>query len=353
MTDTRETAPVLIRRTRQTMSIVLNRPEAVNSLDLRMVRLIAKALDEAEGDPLVHRVLFYGKGERGFCAGGDVKAMARMVGEGRMEECLRFLQEEYRVDLAVHRFPKPVTVIADGITMGGGLGLCSGADIVLATERSRSAMPETRIGFFPDVGATGWLFSKCPPGYPEYLGIIGHEVAGPECVRVGLATHLISSEDLDGTIEAIENGVLKPSAERSIAAESVLECIDPFLRKEIPSDPAMDEWVKTYFAGRTSVAGIAEDLRECTVLTDLCGEVFAQLSQRSPTAVALTLQLLRRNEGRAIEDVLEADLRAARFILSHPDFLEGVRARLIDKDDRPRWRPARTEEVTLDPDIFR
>lgn len=349
--EAKETAPVLVRRRGQTISIVLNRPEAVNSLDRGMVRLIRKALDEAERDPLIHRVLFYGRGERGFCAGGDVKNMARLVREGEVEECLRFLDEEYQVDLAVHRFPKPVFILADGITMGGGLGLCAGADVVLGTERTRSAMPETRIGFFPDVGATGWLFRKCPPGYPEYLGITGHEVAGPECVRVGLATHLVASRDLPRIIETIEESALEPAGEKAMAVGGILKLIEPFLQKEIPSKPLMDDWVRTYFAGRMNVAAIVDELRECSVFMDLCREVFQQLSERSPTALVLTLHLLRRNEGRTIEDVFKADLKAARFILCHPDFLEGVRARLIDKDDRPRWSPDSLEEVQFDLDL--
>lgn len=351
MADTKETPPILIRRRHQTMSIVLNRPKTVNSLDRRMVRLIMKGLEEAEQDPLVRRVLFYGKGEKGFCAGGDVKAMAHLVRQGEVEECLRFLEEEYQLDLAIHRYSKPVVIVADGITMGGGLGLCAGADVVLATERTRSAMPETRIGFFPDVGATGWLFSKCPRGYPEYLGVTGHEVAGPECVRVGLATHWCASIHLPEIIEAIEESNLEPAPARSKAVGSILKLIDPFFLKEIPANPWMDGWVETYFAGRTNVTAIMEDLRGCSVFMDLCQEVFQQISERSPTALVLTLYLLRRNEGRAIEDVLRTDLKAARFILSHPDFLEGVRARLIDKDERPRWSPDSLDAVRFDLDL--
>ncbi|RJR53182.1 MAG: enoyl-CoA hydratase/isomerase family protein [Desulfobacteraceae bacterium] len=335
--------PVLIRRNNQTLSIVLNRPGAVNSLDRKMVQLIREALDEAEKNPLVKRVLFYGEGEKGFCAGGDVKMMARLVGRGKTEECLDFLREEYQVDLTVHRLPKPVVVLADGITMGGGLGLCAGADIVLSTERTRSAMPETRIGFFPDVGATGWMFRKCPPGYPEYLGLTGYEMVGTECVRVGLTTHSVSSKDIPLIRTLLEESQPNVSPERAEAAEAITRLIEPFLQKEIPSRRAMDDWVEDYFAGKATVTSVVEGLRECSVFTDLCGDVFHELSERSPTALVMTLKLLRRNEGRTMEDVFLNDLHAARFILSHPDFLEGVRARLLDKDDKPRWQPETIE----------
>lgn len=335
--------PVLIKRNNQTLSIVLNRPQAVNSLDRKMVQLIGEGLEEAKKNPLVKRVLFYGEGEKGFCAGGDVKMMARLVGRGKLEECLDFLEEEYRVDLTIHRFPKPVIVLADGITMGGGLGLCAGADIVVSTERTRSAMPETRIGFFPDVGATGWMFRKCPPGYPEYLGLTGYEMVGTECVRVGLTTHSVASGDIPLIRTLLEESHLSVSPERVEAAETIAGLIEPFLQKEIPSKSSMDDWVGDYFAGKATVTAIAEGLRECSIFMDLCNDVFRELSERSPTALVLTHRLLRRNEGRTMEDVLRADLQAAHFILSHPDFLEGVRARLLDRDDKPRWQPETIE----------
>jgi enoyl-CoA hydratase len=337
--------PVLVKRESATLSIVLNRPEALNSLNHTMVRLIHDALIGAAQDPSIRLVLFYGTGTRGFCAGGDIKAMARFVREGRLEEALAFLKEEYALDLHIHRFPKPVVVLADGITMGGGLGLSAGADVVLATERTCTAMPETRIGFFPDVGATGWMFEKCPPGYPEYLGLTGYESIGPECVRVGLATRLVSSSDLPDIVRRLEQEAGELGGDRIQAAERILALLDPFCASNVPRKPDMDEWVKTYFEGKTAIPSMVANLRQCSLFSDLCEDVFAHLSERSPTALAVTLQLLRHNKGRPISEVFEADLKAARFILSHPDFLEGVRARLIDKDDRPLWRPARMEEV--------
>ena len=117
-----------------------------------------------------------GAGDRGFCAGGDLKELTRAVQAGAVHLADQFFHDEYALDLMLHQCPKPVVVLAHGITMGGGLGLAAGADIVVATETTRMAMPETRIGFFPDVGGTGWLFTKCPPGYPEYLALTGYEL---------------------------------------------------------------------------------------------------------------------------------------------------------------------------------
>jgi enoyl-CoA hydratase len=347
-------SPVLITKNGPVQSIVLNRPAALNSLSYEMIALIRKAVEGAAEDETVGMLLFYGAGDKGFCAGGDIKAMARDVREGRMERALHFLSEEYALDLSLHRFPKPVVVLADGITMGGGLGLAAGADIVVATERTRMAMPETRIGFFPDVGATGWLFKKCPPGYPEYLGLTGYEVQGPESVRLGLATRLVLSQDLPAVIQLLETipGGLEGNKPQKL--KHIFGLLEPFFLKDIPSHPEMDEWVRNTLAGKNSIPTLLEELRQCSLFSDLCRGIFQRLSERSPTALIVTLQLLRHNSGRSLEEVFAMDLKASRFLLDHPDYLEGVRARLIDKDDRPRWQPDRLEdvmEIRLDPEV--
>lgn len=336
---------VIVHRHDSMMTIVLNRPKILNSLNLEMIRLIDKVLDEAEAEKGCQFILFYGAGERGFCAGGDIKALARAVQEKTAPSAEKILEEEYDLCLRLHRFAKPIIVLADGITMGAGLGLAAAADLVVATERTRMAMPETRIGFFPDVGATGWMFSKCPEGYPEYLGLTGYEMVGAEAVRVGFASHLLSSERLPELAAALEgySGSLSPT--RSQGAQTLFAGLDHFFDKNIPMNPDMDEWVALYFAGKSSIAEIMKSLRQCTIQTHLCDGVFTRLAERSPTAVVLTLKLLRHNEAQPIEAVFRADLKAARFIVAHPDYVEGVRARLVDKDDKPQWQPATIEEV--------
>jgi enoyl-CoA hydratase/carnithine racemase len=238
-----------------------------------------------------------------------------------------------------------VIVLADGITMGAGLGLTAAADIAVATERTRMAMPETRIGFFVDVGATGWMFARCPKGYPEYLALTGYEVAGAEAVRIGFSTHLAKSAELPEVKGILESWRVELPRERRAAARQLTTALERFFNKAIPSKSEMDTWVAEYFSGKTSMVNLMEDLRQCSVFSDLCDGVFNRLSERSPTSVVLTLELLRHNQGRPLEEVFQADLNAARFIFTHPDFVEGVRARLIDKDDRPRWRPPTIEAV--------
>ncbi|MBW1982033.1 MAG: enoyl-CoA hydratase/isomerase family protein [Deltaproteobacteria bacterium] len=343
---TTQTDPsVFVLRGKTMVKIVLNRPRVLNSLNLEMIRLIQQCLDEVEEDASLQFVVFSGAGEKGFCAGGDIKALAQAIVDKKVMRPDLILQEEYDLCLRLHHFPKPVVVLADGITMGAGLGLAAGADIVLATDRTRMAMPETRIGFFPDVGATGWMFEKCPAGYPEYLGLTGYEMVGAEAVRVGFATHLVRGGNLDQCLELLRDYTAPLPPERPPGARLLADALEPFLEPHIPAKAEMDEWVASYFAGAHSVVEMLTSLRQCSIQTPLCEGVFFRLSERSPTALVLTLKLLRHNEGRPIEEVLQADLEAARFMFAHHDYFEGVRARLIDKDDQPKWQPATIEEV--------
>lgn len=336
---------VLVQRHPQMTSIVLNRPRVLNSINLEMLRALDQVLDEVEKEPSFQFILLSGAGEKGFCAGGDIKAIAEVVRRDSSTKAVQILAEEYALCLRIHRFPKPVIVLADGITMGAGLGLTAGADLAIATERTRMAMPETRIGFFVDVGATGWMFARCPKGYPEYLALTGYEVLGAEAVRVGFATHLTGSDRLAELKRLLETYTDELSPNRSEAARKLASACDRFFRREIRAKPDMDDWVAAYFSGKTSLVDLMEELRQCSIQSELCDGVFHRLSERSPTSVVLTLELLRHNEGRPLEEVFQADLKAARFVFSHPDFVEGVRARLIDKDDKPRWQPPTIEEV--------
>ena len=344
-TNVQPESEILIQRQHRMTSIILNRPRALNSLNLEMIRLIQKALDKIETDEHCRFVLFYGAGDKGFCAGGDVKALARAIQQKSVLSADMILEQEYNMLLRLHRFPKPVIVLADGITMGAGLGLAASGDIAVATERTRMAMPETRIGFFPDVGSTGWMFDRCPAGYPEYLGLTGYEMNGAETVRVGFASHLTSSDKLPELINILEGYETDLPRSRNQAAKLLASTLDPIFKKDIATKTDMDEWVAAYFKGKSSLLRLIESLRQCSIQTRLCDQVFERLAERSPTALAVTLKLLRHNEHLSLEKVFQSELSAARFILNHPDYVEGVRARLVDKDDNPRWQPDNIEAV--------
>ncbi|MFA5111958.1 MAG: enoyl-CoA hydratase/isomerase family protein [Desulfobaccales bacterium] len=336
---------VLVNRQPGLLAIVLNRPRVLNTLNLEMIRLLRRALDTAQAAADVRLVLLSGAGDRGFCAGGDLKELTGAVKEGRVARADQFFEEEYALDLLIHRFPKPVAALAPGITMGGGLGLAAGADIVVATEATRMAMPETRIGFFPDVGATGWLFAKCPPGYPEYLALTGYELIGAECVRLGLATHLVPEARLSELRQALDQCAAELPAAREAAAAELQRVLGSLGSKDIPPNPELDAWVAAHFAGKTSLQEIVAGLERCSLDLPLCAEVRRRLGERSPTALAVTLQLLRANEGRPLPEVFHREALASHFLITHPDYLEGIRARILDKDDQPRWQPGTIAEL--------
>lgn len=346
MTDQQE-SHVLCRRSTFMMSIILNRPRAINSLTEDMIDQIDGLLHQARTDAQCRFVFFYSATPKGFCAGGDVKELAGAAGRQDYEKLDAFFRKEYALDLKLHLFSKPVVVLADGITMGGGLGITAGADVRIATERTRMAMPETRIGFFPDVGATGWMFSRCPEGYPEYLGLTGYEMRGAECVRLGLANYYMLSKNIPRLIETLEK--FEPDADLSKEGMTgeIIGKIAEYFDDGIPEDKAMDRWVAKYFAGQFDLLHLLDSLSRCTKQQEHCDEVFSSIGERSPTALVLALKLMRHNEGRPIADVFAAELKAAAFISRHPDYAEGVRARLVDRDDQPRWTPDRIDQVDL------
>ncbi len=338
---------VLSRNLKSGLSIILNRPEVINSLSEAMLDDIDALLDRAESDPQCRFVLFSSTTVRGFCAGGDMKVLARLGARKHFDQVDSFFRKEYGLDLRIHLFGKPVIVLADGITMGGGLGITAGAGIRIATERTRMAMPETRIGFFPDVGSTGWMFERCPKGYPEYLGLTGYDMQGVECVRLGFASHYVKSENLYAVINALERMELQGDTDRKSLEPEILKKISTWLDFNIPERRDLDAWVEKYFAGQTDINEILTSLRQCCEQQDHCDEVFTHIAERSPTALVLALKLMRHNEGRPITDVFATELKAAKYITRHPDYVEGVRARLVDKDNQPKWKPDRIDLVDV------
>jgi enoyl-CoA hydratase len=338
---------VLVKRSERVMTIILNRPHEINALTTEMVRLIRQALEEARTEDHFQFVLVSGAGGRGFCSGGDLKMLAEAAKEKDFERTGQFFREEYALDLYIHRFPKPVVVMAEGVTMGGGLGLAAGADIVVVTERTLMAMPETRIGFFPDVGSTGWMFTKCPAGYPEYLGLTGYEMKGIECVRLGLAHCFAGEGRLQELKEVLANYPERLSSEKKLGVVQLKSFISLFIEKVSPSNLEMDEWIAKYFSGKDSVLEIMALLFQCSSWNRFCEDAYHRMTERSPTALVLTLRLLRHNEGRPLEEVFPIEAKATRFIISHPDYIEGIRAYILDKDEKPHWQPPTITEVSL------
>jgi enoyl-CoA hydratase len=296
--------------------ITLNRPAAINALTHEMVVLIASALDAWRDDDVVETVLLDGAGERGFCAGGDVVALARSGAEADA-----FWRAEYRLNATIARYPKPVVAFMDGLVLGGGVGLACHASHRLVTERSKVGLPETGIGFLPDVGAT-WLLSRAPGELGLFAALTNRMLTPPEAIELGLADDYVERDDLE----------LLAISLRDAPPDEVLR---GFALAVLPSG-LLDqrEWIDWSLAGDD----LSEMLRRLDAGDDEAHEAGRVIRSKSPTASAVTIAALRSAVGAAsLEDALVTELRTAVRLAEFPDFAEGVRAQLVDKDRSPRW----------------
>jgi enoyl-CoA hydratase len=329
---------VLVRTYGGLGHLTLNRPRAINALDLGMIGDLATALDAWQGDTDVDVVLLDGAGERGLCAGGDVRGLAEQITSGHPEDTGVFFRAEYALNARIAEYPTTIIAIADGITMGGGIGLAGHAAIRVVTERSKLAMPETRIGFTPDVGGT-WLLAHAPGRLGEYLGLTGHVMNGSDAIYAGFADHFVPSDRLDALRDALET-----RADPSSPTELIL------LFDETPEPShliAARAWIDDAFAA-DSVADIVTRLRarpepEAAATADLLGEL-------APTALAVTLEAVRRaRDLPGLRDALAQEYGLVLwFATTQPDLVEGIRAQVIDKDRSPKWRPATIDELPPD-----
>ena len=332
---------VIVQDCGQFMNIVLNSPQTLNSLTLDFVRQLSMALDLVESRSEMRLLLLSGEGPKGFCAGGNVKILAEAAIAGDLIMPMTFFEVEYALDLRLHRLAKPFVALVNGFCMGGGMGLSAGADMILAAPDTKMAMPETLIGFFPDVAATRWLFDKLPPGYPEYLGLTGAMLRGAECVSLGLATHLVDGGRLEDLIMALEDAGLELPADKERSLALLHEALEPYLLEIPPQKP--DPEVERLFAGADDMAALLKQLKNDGGV--LAKEAHELLLERSPTACALTLELMGLNRDAPLDAAFDREYRAAHFMIRHPDYVEGIRARLLEKDSQPKWSPPTVGEL--------
>ncbi len=314
--------------------ISLDRPKAINSLTLPMVRALFLALQRFEDDPAISCVVLRGEGERGLCAGGDVRII-HDLGKAGDPQVLDFWREEFPLNYRIAHFGKPYVALMDGIVMGGGVGISAHGSHRIVTERTRLAMPETGIGYFPDVGGS-WLLPRAPGECGTWLGLTGNAVTAADAIYAGFADYCVPSGRLDALVQALSNATNIEGVDATIASY------------------ATDEGKGQLAANR--------DIIDATFRFGTVEEIFAALSarddafsretlevlrKRSPTSLKLTLKLLRLGrESASLIECLEREFAAGTEILRQHDFYEGVRAALVDKDRNPRWQPALLEEVS-------
>jgi enoyl-CoA hydratase len=328
---------VIVRREGHAGIIRLNRPKAINALTLDMVRIIAAALDRFERDPAIAVVLLEGAGERGLCAGGDIRGLyesSRAQGDlGKI-----FWREEYVVNARIARFPKPYVSFMNGLVMGGGVGLSAHGRHRVVTEKTKLAMPEAGLGFFPDVGGT-WLLSRTPGELGAYFGLTGQTMNGPDAIHARFADAVVPTEKLPALRERLTG--LDPGT----PSGDVDALIDSFATGET-SGPvtALQSRIDVWFAHdrvQDIVAALERDGSELALST------LKTLNEKSPRGMVVTLKLLRlARASSSLEECLTREYRAALAVFASDDFREGVRAAVIDKDRNPHWSPARIEDVT-------
>lgn len=333
--------PVLAEVRNGVGHLILNRPAGLNALTLEMVRLLADQLHAWAADPAIRVVVLRAAGDKAFCAGGDIRALydSHLSG-GELQRY--FFEEEYALDLYIHRYPKPLLALMDGFVLGGGMGLVQGAALRVITERARLGMPEVGIGYFPDVGGSYFL-PRLPGELGTYLGVSGRHIGAADALYCGLADHCLPRErlvDLDAGLDRISwSSAPLDDLQRLLASlgqaelpEAELATLRPLIDEHfaLPDVPAI----------RAALRGESRPQWQAWAT-----ETAALLDTRSPLAMAVTLELLRRGRGLSLEDCFALELHLDLQWFERGDFIEGVRALIVDKDKRPRWNPPNLEEL--------
>lgn len=323
--------------------ISLDRPKALNSLTLPMVRTLTRTLLEWQQNPTVTAVVIHGSQERAFCAGGDIRFfhdIFQSSTRGDIALVEDFFSEEYALNYLIHTYPKPVIALFDGVVMGGGMGIGqAGPDnqLRIVTERTKMAMPEVNIGLFPDVGASYFL-SRCPGALGIYLGLTGAVIGASDALYAGLADLFVPGEHRASLFEFLEQSASgDPRKALGIFAA-------PFAAQVGPSTLAAHrELIERHFSQAT-VAQIMASLAADS--TPFAQSALALMQSRSPLMMCVTLEQLRRGSKLGVADCLRMERGMVRHCFQHGEVLEGIRALVVDKDLQPRWQPASLAGVT-------
>jgi len=318
--------------------VTLNRPRALNALSLDMCRALDAGLQEWQADPSVHAVLIKGSGERAFCAGGDIRRLYQTLIEEGPAEAVRFYAVEYPMNARLHHFTKPYVALLDGITMGGGVGVSAHGSHRVVTERTAFAMPETGIGLFPDVGAT-YVLPRRPGAIGIYLGLTGARLGAADCLYAGIGSAFVPAQELDALEAALAGTDFGDDAHRAVD-----RVLGGFHR-----DPGAPELADVRARIDACFGGECLDDVLAALRDEAAGWGRAQLEvleTKSPTSLAVTFRALKGGRSLDFNSTMRTEYRLVQRFMAGHDFREGVRALIVDKDNKPRWRPATLAEVT-------
>ena len=311
--------------------ITLNRPKALNALTLSMVRKIHPKLKEWQNDSSIKYVLIKAQGEKAFCAGGDIRALHDW-GKNNEDEAIGFYREEYTLNQYIKRYPKPYISLVNGIVMGGGVGLSVHGSHRIAGENYSFAMPETGIGLFPDVGGSFFL-SRLKYEAGTYLALTGSRIKAADAIFLQTATNFVKSENFSSIINDLSKGERDPgdiinNYSSSPDEESEFEMISDFSLKN--------------FKGNT-IEEIIDNLKNNN--SDLATKILSIIGTKSPTSLKVALRSLQLGRKNSFEDCMKMEFRMVNKVMNDHDFYEGVRALIIDKDNKPSWSPKSIEDV--------
>lgn len=327
------TEDVLFTRENHIGLVTLNRVSALNALNFPMILAMQHQLSIWQDDHTIHAVVVRAAGGRAFCAGGDVRAIYHM-GRDHHAQKMEFFGHEYRLNQFIHDFPKPYIALMDGITMGGGVGISLHGSHPVASERFVFAMPETGIGFYPDIGASH-LLSQSPGQFGIYLGLTGNRLNGIDAQALGLVKHVIPSEKFSDVLVSLVDADLSDDA--SCRVSQLLD------RHTIPASSAeidaIAPWVNACFQ-HMDMESIFTDLKH------MHRETHDVLMKKSPLSLRVTLAQLQKAKSMMMAECLQMDYGLTDHFMHGHDFFEGVRALLVDKDNMPRWEPMALSDVT-------
>lgn len=316
--------------------ITLTRPKSLNALNVSMIRTLTNTLHQWQNNPEVAFVIIQSTDSKAFCAGGDIRAVYAARLQDDFDFCETIFREEYQLNYLISSYSKPYIALIDGICMGGGMGISIHGSHRIVTENAVMAMPESGIGFFPDIGASYFL-NQCPGEIGTFLGIVGEKIKAGDAVYANLATHYISSSNLH------------QFSQKLLQAKSAADAVE-IIEKETESAPSSDlkpcqDLINHCFKGRT-IESIIQKLE--TANNSCASDWLRALDKHSPTSLRVSLELLRRNQRKSLKECLSLEFRLSQRFSRQYDFFEGVRALLIDKDNVPHWLPRHLNQVTPD-----
>ncbi len=317
--------------------VTLNRPQALNAVTHAMVRALRAQLDAWADDPAITRVVIHAAGERAFSAGGDIRALYDLGKAGKHDEALQFWRDEYPLNVAIKNYRKPYVALIDGIAMGGGVGVSVHGSHRVAGDRFQFAMPEVGIGFFPDVGAT-WFLPRMPGEIGTYCALTGERFGIADACAGGLATHRIPSARFPVLLEGLAGTV---SVDSVLSAFSEPAGEGPIMARRAAID--------RLFAG-DSVERILAALNHAATSgsadAEWAAKTAATMSAKSPLSLKIALAQVRRGKTLDFEACMRTEFRIVSRVIQGHDFYEGVRAVIVDKDNKPRWQPATLADVS-------